>query len=247
MKKVILFLSVIGATLLMTSCLGETSNSYTDSSYVYIDTDDRGEVYAKTFTGRIITHSALISGLNEIQLLVYSWDEEKGTTPLTFGQNVVYADNVNIIQKKDDIYHTTLRMSPLPEEEDPAGFDEIGTPLFTSDRAFMDDYWVLEYAYKANKGQKAKVEFYKEAALNDKGEVVIKIQLTLSGTTDATSQEQQTDVVAFKMSALRDMYSGGSEGKEELKVLFKYNKREANGEVKEAELPVVSWKIKESN
>jgi hypothetical protein len=43
------------------------------------------------------------------------------------------------------------------------------------------------------------------------------------------------------------MYSGGSDAKEELKILFKYNKLDANGEVKEAELPVVSWRIKEVN
>ncbi|SFS52604.1 hypothetical protein SAMN05216365_11042 [Porphyromonadaceae bacterium NLAE-zl-C104] len=247
MKKVILFLSIIGATLLMTSCLGDTTNSYTDNSYVYIDTDDMGEVYGKTFTGRIITHSALGSGRNTIQFLVYSWDEEKGTTPLTFGQSVLSADNVNIIQKKDDIYHTYLRMSPLPEEENPAGFKEIGSPIFSPDKEFMSDLWVLEYVYMANKNQNAKVEFYKENELNDKGEVVIKIQLVLSGTPDGTSQEQKGDVVAFNMSQLRNMYSGGSDAKEELKILFKYNKLDANGEVKEAELPVVSWRIKEVN
>mgnify|MGYP006325150181 CR=1 FL=1 len=50
MKKSILFSAIIGALLFMTSCLGEVSSNYADTTFVYIDSDDMGTVYGKTIS-----------------------------------------------------------------------------------------------------------------------------------------------------------------------------------------------------
>jgi hypothetical protein len=61
MKKSILFLTLIVTALFMTSCLGEVSNNYSDTTFVYIESDDVGTVFGKTFSiyspARIITSS----------------------------------------------------------------------------------------------------------------------------------------------------------------------------------------------
>ena len=248
MKKVILLLSVIGAALLMTSCLDDGNSNYSEPSYVYITMDDMGQPYGKTFTGRLITHSSFISDIGKIKLMSYSWEEEFGRTQIKINDYIAEADNINVVQKVD-FQHTSLNMSPLPEQDNPAGFVQIGTPIFTADKEFMNDYWVLEYAYKAKKGVEADVEFFKRAELSENGEIEIDIYLNLPSS-DGTSQETLGGRVAFNMSSLRSQYSGGNDAKNELKIVFHYYQREETKEdgkvkveVKPATLPTTAWRI----
>ncbi|MDR2815334.1 MAG: hypothetical protein LBB62_01320, partial [Proteiniphilum sp.] len=187
MKKLILFLCVIGATLLMTSCMEEGSNNYTESSFVYLETDDLGNTYGKTFSRyspmRFITHSSMMAmQTGTFKVMAYSWSEENGTTPLMVSGQNVQADNVQPISKVIDIPRTLLTMKELPEQENPTGFDEIVAPLYSDYRNFMGDHWVIEYSYTAKDGEEASVEFYKREGETEKGEIVIDIRLTLSGT-----------------------------------------------------------------
>ncbi|SFK26192.1 hypothetical protein [Proteiniphilum acetatigenes] len=249
MKKVILFLSVIGATLLMTSCLGDTTSNYTDNSFVYLDTDERGQVYGKTFSRysptRIITSNSMMGmDARTVKFMVYSWDEDRGTTQITVGDQVVQADNVQLLDEPIDIASTSLRMTEFPGVDDPVGFDEILAPLYSDYKDFMNDYWVVEYSYKAKKGETANVEFYKRDELNDRGEIVIDIHLTLTGTPEGTSDERRGDAIALNMSQLRAM-SEGSSGGEGLKIRFVYYKNNSgNDEPEQVEMQnAYQWKI----
>jgi hypothetical protein len=224
MKKVILFLSVIGVIFLMTSCLKGGSNSYTDTSFVYVEMDDAGVPYGKTFSRysptRLITNSAMIAmEPGSFKVMSFNWNEQNGVSSLLVGGKANQADNVQLLPPVVDIAKTSLIMTELPEQENPeiAGFDEIASPLYSDYSNFMGDHWVLEYAYTAKKDQKANVAFYKRNEKNEKGEIVIDIRLTLTGASEGTA-EIKGDAVALNMSQLRAMGSG----EKELKIRFKY-------------------------
>ena len=245
MKKVILFLSVIGAILLMTSCLGDTTNNYTDSSFVYLDMDDRGTTYGKTFSRysqtRFITSNSMITmEPGTFKFMAYSWEEESGVTQITVDGQTVLADNVQLMSEPIDINRTTLRMTEFPGVDDPVGFDDILSPLYADSRYFMDDYWVIEYNYTAKKGQRGQVEFYKKDELNAAGEIVIEIHLTISGTPEGDSSVKNGDAIAVNMSQLRAMNSG----KEELNIRFKYYKNNNSDEPEQVDSQhAYKWKI----
>ncbi|SCD21610.1 putative secreted protein [Proteiniphilum saccharofermentans] len=253
MKKVILFLSVIGATLLMTSCLGEGGNNYTDSSFVYLDMDERGQIYGKTFSrwsgySRVITtNSMLTMDPGTFKFMVYSWDEANGTAPITVDGQSFQADIVQLADKVIDISQKSLNMGGIPVVEEPVGFDEILDPLYSNSKSFMRDYWIIEYGYSAKKGETGRVEFYKRDELNEKGEIVIEAHLTLTGTPDGTTVEKRGDAVALYMGQLRSLAEGSQDKK--LKIRFAYYKNKGdNTEPELVELQnAVEWNISEEN
>lgn len=253
MKKVILFLSVIGATLLMTSCLGEGGNNYTDSSFVYLDMDERGQIYGKTFSrwsgySRVITTSSMLTmDPGTFKFMVYSWDEANGTAPITVDGQSFQADIVQLADKVIDISQKSLNMGGIPVVEEPVGFDEILDPLYSNSKSFMRDYWIIEYGYSAKKGETGRVEFYKRDELNKKGEIVIEAHLTLTGTPDGTTVEKRGDAVALYMGQLRSLAEGSQDKK--LKIRFAYYKNKGdNTEPELVELQnAVEWNISEEN
>jgi orotate phosphoribosyltransferase len=100
MKKSILFLTLIVTALFMTSCLGEVSNNYSDTTFVYIESDDVGTVFGKTFSiyspARIITSSNMAMMMpGTFKIMSYSWDEQNGTKPLSVGGQTINADLVS--------------------------------------------------------------------------------------------------------------------------------------------------------
>lgn len=235
MKKISLFFSVIGVTFLMTSCLGEGSNSYTDSTFVYLAADDTGTPYGKTFSryyspARLITNPTMMTmDPGTFKVMSYGWEEANGVTSLLVDGKTEQADNVRLLEVVD-IARTVLNMTELPEQpeqEDPApsaGFDEIVAPLYAHHSNFMNDHWVIEYACTAKKGQKASVTFHKKKEKNEKGEIVIDVRLTLTGTPEGDSDVKYVNAVALNMSPLR----AASSGEDKLEIRFKYYSRNEN-------------------
>lgn len=249
MKKVILLLSIIGAALFMTSCLGEESNNFTDHGFVYVDMDARGTPYGKSvnpeyYNTRFITTSKMM-GMTDgtIKYMMFNWDEEYGYTPVVLdGQTTIDAYNVQLLSDPVDVATTYLNISELGEIEDPLGFDEIRVPIYSDDAKFMGDYWIIQYAYTAKKGQKPDVKFYKREEPNEKGEIVIDINLTLTGTPETQTTQMFGDAVAVNMSQLRHL-DGGTSNKE-LKIIFKYYKNQGdNTKPKQTDSNTYSWKI----
>lgn len=242
MKKVILFLSVVIAILLMTSCLKDGGNNYSDQGFVYVDYDDRGTVFGKAINPqyrnvRLITNNSMMTmQRGEVKYMAFSWDEDYGATTISIGGQAAQADNVQPIGSAIDIRSTYLFMTPQPEEEDQAAFDDIAMPIFHPDQSFMNDLWIFEYAYTAKKGQTAKVEFFKRNDLNENGEIEIDIQLKLTGTPEGTSDQRVGDAIAVNMNQLRSLSPQGNDTGKKLKIRFKYLKKSGSN-VEEVSLP----------
>lgn len=226
MKKSILILSVIGLTLFMTSCLEEGSNNYADTSFVYLDTDDSGNIFGKTISlyspSRVITANSMMTMQpNRIKIMAYSWDEENGTVDIRVDGEVYPADKV-IISEEADVDHTVLRMSELPEVEEPESFLEMMTPLYANDKEFMGDYWIFQYGYTAEKGKRPRVEFYKRNEENAQGEIAIDINLTFVDNSEATLTGSRASYVALDMSPIRSLALSGTATSDNLKIRFYY-------------------------
>lgn len=226
MKKSILILSVIGLALFMTSCLDEGSNNYADTSFVYIDSDDVGNPFGKTFSyyspARVITSNSMITMQpNRIKILAYSWDEENGTVDIRIDGETIAADNV-IISDEMDINHTDLRMMELPEVTEPKSFLEVLPPMYADNKEFMGDYWVFQYGYTATSGKVPHVDFYKRDANNDQGEIAIDINLTFIDNSQSTVTGNRTGYVALNMTPLRYFAEMDETAPDALKIRFYY-------------------------
>ncbi|MDR1517013.1 MAG: hypothetical protein LBS52_02745 [Dysgonamonadaceae bacterium] len=210
MRKLFLFFSVVGLSVLMNSCLGDGKNSFTEAYPCYITTDNSTYLtYARTLNGRFITS-------NEIKLMEpgtfhsisYSWDESYGTTPISIGgySYPVY----NVTSTSEEIGKKELYYSEAPDEENPVPLyyssqfqavpDEYGT--------YWNDHWVIAYAYKIKKGESISAQFYVPPRSSDENnaEVVIDVRLTKSGTAESTAEIVEDDVVALNMAPIRSQY-----------------------------------------
>ena len=223
MKRKFLFFALLGATLLISSCLGEGSRNYSESSVVYIAMDNTS---AKIF-GRTLTGKTIIS--NEIQLMTpgtfkfftYAWDEENGTTPI----GGVQADNVTISGETIDVSRTTLNMSEGPVQEEPRKFVGIDPPFYARDKFYLGDHWLFQYAYESKKGETAVIKYYlSDDEETNENELKITIQLTFTGTPETgASTTTKTDIIAVNMAPLRALYEGSSQtATKELKIKFQY-------------------------
>ena len=242
MKKLTLFVSIITAGILMTSCLGEVSNSYADSTFVYLDMSDNAVMYGKTvspYSGmKIITHANMMAmSPGTIKVMSYSWDEDYGTTSLSISGETVDAHNVRLSDETLDIVITPLIMDiEAPEVEDPSKFVQFTDPLYGNSKDFMDDKWIFQYSYEAGKDQTAWIEFYKREGETITGNditVGIDVNISLLGTAEGTAVEQKIGAIAVDMSMLREAYevAGGSSTKN-LRVDFYYHVKGLDGRQK---------------
>ncbi len=230
MRKSILFSAIIGVLIFMTSCLGEVSNNYADTTFVYIDSDFMGNTYGKTIAQytptRLITSDDMIMMTpGTIKILTYSWDEAYGTKPLSIDGQTYNADIVMLSGDKVDVSPAYLTLSELSEEEESESFLEIKSPLFAQYADFMGDNWIFQYSYEIPKGQTAHVEFYKrDDDENSNNNITIDIYLTHLGTAEGTSVEKKTDFLALDMSTLRYQYEGtSSTNTKDLNIRFVYH------------------------
>ncbi len=218
MKKVILFLSIIGTTFLMTSCLGETSNNYAEPGFVYI-AETPVTTYGRTHTGRFITSTGMQMMMpGTIQFFSYSWDEEYGTVQVA---DNVYADNVVITGDNPvEIDIKTLWPGSVPEDEDPDKFVEVAAPFFVNDQVYFGDNWLIQYAYESKKGEEANLEFYIREEPDDNVDVTIDIRLVITGEPESgASTTSTTDITALDMSPVRNV---ATDNPNEIRINFHY-------------------------
>lgn len=216
MKKVILLLSITG--FLLTSCLGDSGRQGSGWAVVYI-AQSSGIVYGRTHTGHMITSEGMqlmIPGT--IQTFTYSWDEEAyGVTMI--GDYPV--DNVRISGDPVEIPINYLRTDPVPEDEDPDRFVQIGSPLYWDDKVSFGDNWLIEYAYESKKGEEAHLEFYVREEPDEGVDVTIDIRLVITGEpeSESSSATAKADIAAIRMSPVRDIATPNSD---KIKINFKY-------------------------
>lgn len=229
MKKVILILSIIGTALFMTSCLGEVSSNYVDSTFVYVEFSDEMKMFGKTISpvspSRLITNpDMLLLNPGSINVMTYSWDEANRHTTLNKGGESFYADNVQISGEIAEITKKTVNMNEMPEIEEPVSFLEVAPPLYADNKEFMGDLWIFQYAYEARKGEVAYVEFYKRDDASESGDkIIIDINLTMGGNPEGTTYERNVDALALNMSPIRNAYQGSSQtATKKLEIEFHY-------------------------
>ena len=160
MKKIFLFLCVIGATTLMTSCFDNT-NQFVDEGFVYIAESENAVQYGRFGSlnaRRLITSPEIRQGYSfiggELVLLKpgqfyyfqIRWEESNGT--ISLGQNRE-AYEVSINSSIAHIPSTWLILSPTIEPVPPVShtLTGIGHPQYAFDAAFWDDYWVINFGY----------------------------------------------------------------------------------------------------
>lgn len=227
MRKSMLFSAIIGALIFMTSCLGEVSSNYADTTFVYIDSDDVGTTYGKTISlygasRAIVSNQMVLMNPNRFKIMAYKWEEEYGTKPLRLDGQIYQADYVQLTGEPIDVYQTYLRFTPLPEVEEHLSFLEVAPPIFAHSPKFMGDNWLFQFSYEIPKGQLGIVDFYKRDQTEELStDVVIDLHLTHTGTPSGTTVERVTDYLALNMSSLRSQYVNSD--KEELKIKFVYH------------------------
>ena len=234
MKKSILFTAIIGAFLLMTSCLGEVNNSFTDQLvYVYIDTDNSGTVIGKTIpdenqrppsTSLITANEMQMMSHGTIKIMSYSWEEENGTKTINIDNNVYQAHYVNLIDQTIDVNTTNLKIMEIPEVEAPLSFLEFASPILLTTE-FIGNYFIFHYYYEVPKGQTGDVQFYKrDQTVENSNDIIIDVHLTHNGTPTGTTNERKLDFKALDMSVLRSQYLNTDI--KELKIKFVYHQKD---------------------
>jgi hypothetical protein len=191
MKKLVLFLMVIGAVALMTSCL-KGDNSYSNpGAFVFIDSSENGILHGRTSAlpthGPVITSSGIQSGMvgsptptfierGRFYWIAYSWQKENEMTNL--GGNMV-ADNVTIhgsVIEIDRGYLTMDEAPEIPEGVTPPPFINVLTPLFAGDSFWWRDNWIFEVHYTG-------------------GETPPRVNFDLSEISEHTSNRNITNIV----------------------------------------------------
>jgi|SRR5690554_404135 hypothetical protein len=223
MKSKILLFALLGVSVLMSSCLGEGSRNYSESSVTYIAMDDfSGKTFGRTLTGKtIISNEIQLMQAGTFKFFTYTWNEEDGTTPI----GEILADNVIISGDPIDVSRTTVNMSEGPVQEEPRKFVGIDPPFYARDKFYLGDYWLFQYAYESQKGETAVIQYYvTDDPEANEDEINIDIQLTFTGSPEAgSSTTTKTDIIALNMTPLRAEYEGSSQtSTKELKIKFQY-------------------------
>lgn len=217
MKKLMLFLSIVGISVLMTSCMKEVNRNFSETAAVYIVRDNAsGLVYGRTWSGTFIT-SPTIKAMTpgSYKIIAYAWDESNGMA--TLGDNVSVYDNVAISGTPYDVEKATLMTTEAPEKESSLLAAEV--VFFINDKNYFQDHWILRYAYKAKTGQTPTLNFYlRENENQSSNEIGIDVRLSLSEAS-GTGEADKADFVALDMAPLRMKY-GSSTTSRTLNVKF---------------------------
>ncbi|NLJ00013.1 MAG: hypothetical protein GX371_02515 [Bacteroidales bacterium] len=229
MKKVIVLMSM--AALLLTSCLEDGSDHFTEGAYVYIA--ESGMIpYGVTHTGRLITSSEmLLMDPGSIYGIAYSWQEESGMQELSLSEQAAY--KVAILGdpfKLNQQYGLDIADTP-PIEEVEDGFVAIPSPsnaeivqqIYPGFEISMGDNWVFEYGYKAREGDTAVVRFTlnEEESNVENNQAVLDMHLDVEKAGDESKQlETRIEAMALNMASLRSMFQ--TSNTQDVKVKIKY-------------------------
>ncbi|MGI6572007.1 MAG: hypothetical protein ACOX19_00945 [Fermentimonas sp.] len=221
MKKVILLLTVIGTTLLMTSCLAGGETSYAGVPLSYITLTETGIVYARTLDGLPITSPEIRMEIpGSFVYINYSWRASENTIT----EEGVY--NVTVADISDPIDQSIL--SPVAAPSEKVEFEQI-IPLTMFNHlpgyggAYFDYHWICSFGYKKGDGGKKTLAFYHDVNEGTENELIIDIRLVdAPGTVD---KDQEEVLHAVNLRPIHDYYAASliSTGDHKnLHVFFRY-------------------------
>jgi hypothetical protein len=228
MKKVILLLTVIGATLLMTSCMAGGETSFTGSPLSYITFTEMGTVYARTLDGLPITSPEIKMELpGSFVYINYSWKESENTIT----EEGVY--NATVMEISDPVSQSSLIPVSAPTERVNSD-QEIPLTAFNQlfyGGPYFDHHWICNFGYKKGDGGKKTLAFYHDVNEGNENEVIIDIRLVdAPGTVD---KDQSEVLHAVNLKAIHDYYAATLSFKGEQKTLYVYFRycREVGGKL----------------
>lgn len=240
MKKVVLFLTVIGTVLLMASCLGDTETYYSGSPLSYITSTNSGVVYAKTVDGLFITSPKIqLEGEpGSFAFITYSWKESENT----IREDGIY--NATVTQISDPLYKGYLLSDEAPGEQEAEplleSFQQVvyGGPYF-------DNHWIFAYSYKKEDGSKKGLRLYYNPETMGDNEIAVDIRLVDIGET--IDKDQKDVLIAVDFSDIHEHYAAALSpgGQKNLKVVFRYYQKKSDGTLELKELPYTMSIVKE--
>ena len=223
MKKVILFLSVIGTAFLMTSCLGDNETSYSGTPLSYIASTELGVIYARTIEGLPITSTQIkTQDPGSFVFIAYSWKESENTIT----EDGIY--NATVSDISDPIEQTLLISADAPDQEPELPLASFQQALYGG--AYFGYHWICEYGYEKGDGNKKELRFYHNISEGSENEIIIDVRLVNSV---GTVEKDQSDIlVAVDLKQLHNQYvasipsSGSSKN---LQVYFRYYRKKTDG------------------
>ncbi len=212
---------VIGATLLMTSCLEGGETAYSGTPLSYITYTETGEVYARTLDGLFITSPEIrLEAPGSFVYINYSWKESENTIT----EEGIY--NVTVSEISDPVDQSSLRPVAAPTEGVEA--ERSTTPLTSFNQLlyggyYFDYHWICSFGYKKGDGGKKTLVFYHDLKEGKENEVIIDIRLVdAPGTVD----KDQSDLLhAVNLRPIHDYYVSSLSSKgdhKNLNVYFRY-------------------------
>lgn len=231
MKKITLLLSIIGATLFMSSCLEDGETAYSGVPLSYITTSEMGVTYALTIEGLPITSPEIkMEYPGTFVYIDYSWSESQNTIT----EEGIHNATVNKIS--DPLDQATLNTVDAPELETElplGGLQNVGYG-----GVYFGYHWILAYSYEKGDGTKKAIKFYHNIEEGSENEVIVDVRLE---NTIGTVDKDQTDVlVAVNFKQLNDYYAAemsNSDAQKNLKVYFRYWIEKSDGTLEEVKTP----------
>lgn len=234
MKKLSLFLSIVAAAFLMTSCLGESETYYSGAPLSYITVTDMGTTYARASDGLPMTSSTIQQEMpGSFVFIAYSWKESLNT----ISEEGIY--NVTVTDISDPIEQTTLIPGEAPVLETELPLLAFGNPGYAG--AYFDYHLIAAYGYEEGDGNKKELRFYHDFdEESDNNKVIIDIRLVNS--TGTVNKDQENVLVAVNFEQLHDYYSEGmSPGTQKtIPLYFRYHREKSDGTIELYETPQ-SW------
>lgn len=241
MKKVILFSTVIGMTLLMTSCLEGGETSYAGAPLSYITSSETGVIYARTLDGLPITSPEIMLEFPGTFVYInYSWSESQNSIT----KEGIY--NATVTEISDPIDQSYLMSVVAPSDEDVESEQKI--PLTSFNQLFyggtyFDHYWICSFGYSKGDGGKKTLAFYHDLNDGTENELIIDIRLVdVPGIVD----KDQSDILhAVNMRPIYNHYAAKMTSTGESKSLHVYFRyyREIGDKVELYKTPYYSMQI----
>ena len=261
MKKVLLFLCIIGVAVMMTSC--RRDNPYIEQKFVYISESrdvTPNITYGRAFIGfntRLITSPQIQAGHitvggqpisfepGRFYLFTYIWEEANGRTSL--GKNRGYADNVNIVIEHGilEVKPAFLDFNPAPPyipEEYFVAFN--GSPLFFHDATSWGDNWIVGFDYMGG-AEMPSVTFHKRAASEDNTySSDTEIDVRISGIQQVPQPLRRGFPLALNMAELREKLQ--EEVSQDVRIRFHYYVATTEGQtqvITPRATPWITWRL----
>ncbi|HBG42817.1 MAG TPA: hypothetical protein DDW85_15665 [Porphyromonadaceae bacterium] len=227
MKKLLLF-AMIGVSLILTSCLGETDTQFSGMPLSYITRTEGGTVFARTIDGLAITSSS-IKNLTPgtFVVITYSWNEKTNTVT----EDNIY--DVTVTNIDGPIEQSSIAHNAAPVQTPKIPLKDFQPFLYNSNIYNAGEYfdYHIFYSYQTDESDKGQLKFYKseETDISDN-----KLVIDARWEASAFGKDSEKGASgAVKIKSIMDEFLAGSSSTEykTLQVTFQYFEKGNDGKI----------------